>query len=363
VGTGQDTQQTMHNTRPRTAISIAAAIATTFAIGAAVLAMTLPDGAVPIRTAHDGATQDSDAQESPAFAGPRIDSGTAHWSPVPYRNAELSVPGSWLVETYQHAWCGDPQSGGMIFAGIRPHNPGRGCHLPASLAWILPAGHIPRGTRHRKPTAVINGIPVYREPSGQGSVVYLVPDLDVRVGARGPRQQSVLSTLRRSTLSVVTRRGAVAKVPGNWTWRRFGGVEFATPESWPQRRADQWATCGTGLEPRTLLLVKATKPAARLPCPYPIPLASAERARPGLTVVTGKYAASSVSQTYGRCKARNGARICLASVTGKGGSYSGVLIFSVARPHRHARTFVLLGLAGSGVRARAVFDSIRMTKA
>ena len=362
----------MHNTRPRTAISVAAAIATTFAIGAAVLAMTLPNGAAPIRAARDtakgsaaqdSAAEDTAAEDTAAVAASRSGSSTAHWSPVPYRNAELSVPGSWLVETYQHAWCGDPQSGGMIFAGIRPHNPGRGCHLPANLAWILPAGHIPRGTRHRKPTAVINGIPVYRQPSGQGSVVYLVPDLDVRVGARGPRQQSVLSTLRRSPLSVVTRRGAAAKVPGNWTWRRFGGVRFATPPSWALQREDQWETCGTGLVSHTLLLINAIKRSVPLPCPYQLPLASAERAHPGLTVVTGRFAAISVGQRYSRCKLRNGTRLCLSTVTGRGGSESGVLIFSVAKQHQHARTFFLLGLAGSGARARAVFDSVRMTTA
>lgn len=359
MGPGQDTQQTAHNTRPRTAISVAAAIATTIAIGAAVLAMTLPDGAVPIRAAQSRATRDTAAQEGVAVAASRRSSGTAHWSPVPYRNAELSVPGSWLVETQQDAFCGYPLPGGMIFAGIRPHL-GRGCHLPANLAWILPAGHIPRGTRHRKPTAMINGIPVYRQPSGQGSVVYLVPDLDVRVGARGPRQQSVLSTLRRSPLSVVTRRGAAAKVPGNWTWRRFGGVRFATPPSWALQREDQWETCGTGLESHTLLLINAVKRSVPLPCPLQLSTASAERAQPGLTVVTGKYAAASLGRRYSRCKVRNGTRLCLSTVTGRGGSDSGVLIFSVAKPHQHARTFFVLGLSGSGARARAVFDSVKV---
>jgi hypothetical protein len=351
----QDTQQTTHNTLSRTTISVAAAIATTIAVGAAVLAMTLPDGAVPIRAARDTAAQDSSA-----VAASRSSSGTARWSPVPYRNAELSVPGSWLVETQEEAWCGDPKSGGMIFAGIRPHNLGQGCHRPANLAWILPAGHIPRGTRHRKPTAVINGIPVYRQPSGPGSVVYLVPDLDVRVGARGARQQSVLSTLRRSPLSVVIRRGAAAKVPGNWTWRRFGGVRFATPPSWALQREDQWETCGTGLVSHTLLLINAIKRSVPLPCPLQLPMASDERAQPGLTVITGKYAAASLGRRYSRCKVRNGTRLCLSTVTGRGGSESGVLIFSVAKPHQHARTFFVLGLSGSGARARAVFDSVKV---
>jgi hypothetical protein len=92
--------------------------------------------------------------------------------------------------------------------------------------------------------------------------------------------------------------------------------------------------------------------------PYLIPTATAYQAQPGLTAVTGKYAAESVGQNYVRCRTQRGLRICLSSVTGQGGFFSGVLIFSVSRPPQHARTFLLLGLSGSGARARAIFDSI-----
>jgi hypothetical protein len=257
--------------------------------------------------------------------------------------------------------CGLSQPGGMIFAGARPGLPKTlGCGLTASLAWILPAGHVPQGIRHRKPAEVIHGIPVYRLRSGRGSVLYLVPDLRVRVGARGPKARRVLATLTRSPLSVVLMRGPVGPVPASWVWRRFGGVRFASPRSWSLQHEDRWATCGTGLVPRSLVLIDATRPPLYLPCPYPLPTAAADEAQPGLTAVTGKYAGKSVGETYARCRVRHGVRICLSSVTGRGGFLSGVLIFSVARPHRHAGTFFLLGLSGSGVRARAIFDSIRL---
>jgi len=281
------------------------------------------------------------------------------WAAVPYRNAQLSVPGSWLVETAQQLSCGFSQPGGMIFAGIRPKLPqGLGCGLSASLAWIVPSGHIPQGIRHRRPSAVIHGIPVYRLASDKGSVLYLVPDLGVRVGARGPKARHVLDTLTRSPLSVVLRRGPAGRVPASWARGRFGGVRFASPRSWSFLHEDQWGTCGTGVVPRSLVLIDATRPPLYLPCPYAIPTAAAYKAQPGLTVVTGKYAAKSVGETYVSCRVRYGVRICLSSVTGRGGFLSGVLIFSVARPHRHARTFFLLGLSGSGTRARAIFDSI-----
>ena len=296
-----------------------------------------------------------------ALASPRAMSGasTAGWSPVPYESARLSVPGSWLVESPQQLSCGFPQVNGMIFVGVKPGFPkSYGCSVTASLAWILPAGKLPKGISHRKPTAVIHGIPVYRLPSVKGTAAYLVPELGVRVGARGKLAARVLATLTRSPLSVVLRRGPAAPVPGGWTWRQFGGVRFATPRSWSLQREDQWATCGTGLQPSSLLLLDATKPPLYLPCPYLIPTATADQAQPGLTVVTGKYAAQSVGESYARCQSRRGVRICLSSVAGQGGSLSGVLILSASRP-KHATTFLLLGLSGSGVSARAVFDSIR----
>jgi hypothetical protein len=283
----------------------------------------------------------------------------AGWSPVPYESAQLSVPGSWLVESPQQLSCGFPPVDGMIFVGVQPAIPKDfGCAVTASLAWILPAGKIPPGIKNRKPTAVINGIPVYRLASAQGTVAYLAPELGVRVGARGKLAARVLGTLTRSPLSVVLRRGPAAPVPAGWTWRQFGGVRFATPRSWSLQSEDQWATCGTGLEPSSLLLVDATKPPLALPCPYLIPTALADQAQPGLTVVTGKYAAQSVGESYASCQSRGGVRICLSSVTGQGGLLGGVLIFSVSRP-KHQATFFVLGLSGSGASARATFGSIR----
>jgi hypothetical protein len=284
----------------------------------------------------------------------------AGWSPVPYKNAQLSVPGSsWLVESPQQLSCGFPRISGMIFAGIKPGFPkAADCDVTANAAWILPAGQIPKGITHHKPTAVIGGIPVYRVSSAKGTTAYLVPELGVRIGARGKLAARVLATLTRSPLSVVLRRGAAARVPADWTWRQLGGVRFAAPRSWSVQRADQWATCGTGVQPSSLLLIDATKPPLALPCPLEIPTAAADQAQPGLTVVTGKYAALSVGQSYASCQARRGARICLSKVTGQGGPLSGVLIFSVARPN-HAATFFLLGLPGTGASARAVFGSVR----
>ena len=66
-----------------------------------------------------------------------------------------------------------------------------------------------------------------------------------------------------------------------------------------------------------------------------------------------------MSQDFAGCQARHGVRVCLSSITGQGGFYSGVLIFSVSLPRQHAATFFLLGLSGSGTPARAIFGSVQ----
>jgi hypothetical protein len=346
TGTAQDTP------RPRWGRRAAAA-----AVAAAVLSVSAALAAAQATSAPGKATA-SDTQQM--AAGPLSDASRrpSGWAPVPYQRAQLWVPGSWLVEAPGQFICGSPVPG-LIFAGVRPRFPaGTDCHLAASLAWIRPAGDIPAGIRHRRPTAVIHGIPVYRLRSSPGSVSYLVPSLRVQVGARGPLARRVLATLTRSPLAVVLGRRPAVPVPASWIQYRFGGVRFAVPASWPVQHEKQWATCGTGVVPRSLLLVDATRPPLELPCPLLLPTATAEQAQPGLTVVTGKYAAQSVGEQFASCRIRHGARICLSSITGQGGSGS-ALIFSVSRPHQRPATFFLLGLSGSGARERAVFDWVR----
>lgn len=361
TGREQGTRQARRGGRTAVlAAAIGAVIAATVAALAAAMIGPVSSALASPRALPAAASAAAGISRAGQAAGPLTDeSGTpAGWAPVPYEHAQLSVPGSWLVESPQQLSCGFPQIDGMIFVGVKPGIPKDfGCGLTASLAWILPAGQIPKGLTHRKPTAVIHGIPVYRLPSGKGTVAYLVPELGVRVGARGRLASHVLATLTRSPLSVVLRSGPVAPVPADWTWRQFGGVWFATPRSWSLQREDQWETCGTGLEPGSLLLVDAVKPPVYPPCPYSIPTATADQAEPGLTVVTGKYAAQSVGETYAGCQLRRGVRICLSSVTGQGGFLSGVLIFSVSRP-KHAATFFLLGLSGSGASVRTIFGSV-----
>ncbi len=77
-------------------------------------------------------------------------------------------------------------------------------------------------------------------------------------------------------------------------------------------------------------------------------------------VLTGKWAARSLEESYPHCGAlvRPGTRICLSADTGVAGPVGGVLVFSVSKPDHQARTFFVLGLSGTGRFARTIFDSI-----
>jgi hypothetical protein len=284
--------------------------------------------------------------------------GQRHLVSVPFQRAQLSVPGNWFVESPNGFMCTDGREG-LIFAGLKPRFPKNvGCHrLPASFAWIIPGSHV--APAHRKPTLVIAGFGVYRLPSAKKSVLYLVPKLGVRIGAHGPKARQILSTLRQSPLGAVLASGPADRVPASWGRHDFGGVKFASPRNWHTEHENVWETCGTGVDAGSLALINAKKPPIPIPCPAPLPIAKDLTAVPGLTVVTGKFAAQSVAESFRHCLVRNGARICLSAETGAGGFGSEALVLSVSRPQHHAKTFILLGLSGTGAQARAIFDSIR----
>src|SRR5271169_6440527 len=214
TGTWQGTARAPH--RRRAAAGAATALVAAAVLGSASSALAFPHA----RQAAAGASSSGTRH---AAAGLRTTgSGTPSGrAPVAFRQGQLSVPPTWLVESPQQLFC-RPRGSSMIFVGTGPRFPaGTGCRPTARLAWIRPAGHIPPGIWHHRPTAVIHGIAVYRLRSGPHSVLYLLPELGLRVGARGPLARRVLATLTWSPLSVVLRRGPASRVPASWTWYRF----------------------------------------------------------------------------------------------------------------------------------------------
>ena len=104
----------------------------------------------------------------------RLAAVPAGWAAVPYRRAELSVPGGWMIEDAADGFFCPPRSAGMIFAGHGPRIPKKaGCRLTASYAWITPSGRPP--ARNQSPQADHGdqrpaGVPGDRRPAAQLSI-------------------------------------------------------------------------------------------------------------------------------------------------------------------------------------------------
>ena len=131
------------------------------AAAAAVAAMIGPVGALAAPPATNAASLTATTTPTTVASPAAVSATPAGWAPVPYRNAQLSVPGSsWLVEAPQQLVCGLGDFDGMIFAGVTPGFPkGWNCGVTASLAWILPAGKIPRDSPTASPAPSFTASP------------------------------------------------------------------------------------------------------------------------------------------------------------------------------------------------------------
>ncbi|MGN6791380.1 MAG: hypothetical protein ACTHJW_03220, partial [Streptosporangiaceae bacterium] len=225
------------------------------------------------------------------------------------------------------------------------------CKQPPNIVimQVVPKG---RDQAHLR-TGQINGVPILGvRPTAKGLSSFLAPTLHVLVSVKGPLANEVLETLTRSPLSVVLAPGWHFPVPHSWRWHDFGGIRFAAPGDWALMRDGHYA-CPFGLSPNVVILVPAQN--RIMPrCGIVVATAAAESAHFGITVTTGPGVGGGTAQFDG-CALRNGMRQCYSAPPLRGG----VLDVAVFAPGRHRVTFVDIGLAGDGVTARTIVDSIR----
>lgn len=302
----------------------------------------------------------------PAIGNPAIGSGhravplsdpsltPPGWSAVTFRDAQVSVPSSWVVQGSLGSVCGVTTPGAVIMgrAMSQPaHRPAR-CRLPATTVFLSEIPFRPRPVMRQH----LNGIPVAPLPDGPDVVSYAVPTLGVEVTASGPMASQVVATLTWSPLSVVRARGPEFPVPPAWRWHRFGGIRFAAPASWRLERDDTWGDCGSPIIARTTRLTTATHAVVHGCIPFSS-TAGSVAAIPGVVVATGRYSAlASGPLTYpltARCATSHGMRTCANWST------SALLALTIFAPGRPKPILVEIGLAGTGATARTIFDSIR----
>jgi hypothetical protein len=326
----------------------AAGLSTVAVAAAVILPLTLlsPDvtAGQPVQPAGKGPVPLSDPSLTPPG-----------WSPLTYRDAQISVPSSWVVQGPQGSVCGATTNGGVLFG--RRYHPERlsrsGCRLPPTTVFVsaIPVRLAP------VPAHRLNGIPVGRLPSVRGSVSYAVPSLGVKVTAVGPKASQVVATLTRSPRSVALAPGRQFPVPSGWRWHHFGGIVFAAPRAWRVKRTNRWDNCFLApVVAGELRLSTATTFGCRGGLASPTDQAGEWPPVAGMTVGSGRIATDAASGQYARCLELRGIRACVAQQGMLAGDF---LMVVLTVPGRPAPTVLAIGLGGTGATQRAILDSIR----
>ncbi len=266
------------------------------------------------------------------------------WVPVAFGDIQVSVPGNWEVGF------GCPNGPGNVYLGGVPKV---FCPNDASGEGIV----VLDTDTSRPPTSVaaeiINGITVYR--LGPDDDTVLLPSVRASVIATGPLASEVIHTLTYSPRAVALVPGASPAVPRTWHRVSFGGLSLAVPKRWAvSHRSDVPFSCGpidTSLIEDTVILSAGTSVSA-VACPatsgvkVPTPLN-------GLLIDPGPTSPTPADASFGSCVRIDRLRACPVTT-----DPYGALDVSVHLPGRGRATAVEIGLAGSGMIARTILDSL-----
>jgi hypothetical protein len=308
--------------------------------------------ALPLTVPPAGPPQTNPLLVGPPWSVPLTDTAATPrgWAPVAFGDAQISVPAAWLVASTPQ--CGPRVPGYVVLGNTSTNLVGRNplCGQAANMAAIQVLPSSQGQTGHR--SGQINGIPVLGvRPPARGYVSLLAPTLHVLVTARGPLAPKVLGTLTRSPLSVVLGARRQFPVPRSWHWHSFRGIRFAAPGSWAFVR-NGYFTCPFGLSTKAVILIPPAH--SRMPtCGVEPGTAGVLSAHFGVTAAAGPYPRAGTAGFEG-CGHVHGLRFCYSAPPDSGG----VLGVAVFVPGRQRATLVRIGMAGDGVTARTIFESI-----
>lgn len=281
------------------------------------------------------------------------------WAPVGAGAIEISVPSRWPVEDPGSTCSG---GNGQVFVLEAPNRSAPG-HC-AGVTNVVIIRHAPKQPLEHPRDVSVNGIPTIQASANNGGQRWSVERaLGMQIEARGPLARRVLSTLTHSPLSVVLH-ASLTTVPANWRTRAFGGLRFSTPPSWTVSDQPGYPGCPYPITARVVGLQNANS--LDVPsCPPPPTTAGYDAARPGLVVVAGRHVPQ--APTDATCRTRAGLRVCVDPPPTSGGLQPGhelsLLTAQVYLPGERRPDQIELGLAGSGLQAAQVFDSIAPARA
>jgi len=316
---------------------------------------------------------------SASLPSPMVDTKAtpAGWVPVDYGSAQFSVPATWWVSTDD---CVNGNAPGTIIlvqpgssaraTGTVPPScsPNQSAPVTAPVVEVGPMRTaLPSGSA-RTPPPRINDIEVQEvaaEPCKQSSAPcptwYDVPALGVEIfNAEAPDEpDAVLDTLTYSPRAVALAPGPMSSPPTSWREVSFGGITAEVPSTWSIGHNTNW-TFGCEIPDLTLFEAGVNLDAGSwvvsLSCPAIVP--GGQPVRPptdGLVIDPGKYGPLSSTTTYGRCFPNHTLTVC-PSISDP----YGILVLAVRVPGTSAPVAVEIGLAGDGIVARTVLDSLRV---
>lgn len=279
----------------------------------------------------------------------------AGWVTVPFEVVQVSVPESWFVERPGSNSCSaGPGTQGTVFLGEDAASLGGGCAPNAATVSLTPAAATPVPHAHR---TVVHGIAVVLGwTSGPSGRTYLARALGVDIAAWGSDAQAVLATLTHSPLSVVLGSWS-STVPAGWRSYDFGGLTVTVPPTWSLNNDNRanFDVCSPTVIRDELTLQRVQPEVAS--CPLFSRGAGDEADADGLRIAAGAFVANRITGV-GPCRQQRDLRICITQPTAN--SYLGfsVLEAAVYVPGQSLPDLIDLGLAGSGLTALEVFDSL-----
>ena len=293
-----------------------------------------------------------------AKALPAVDlsSTPVGWVPVAYGDAQVSVPPTWIVMT--HAWCGAWKSPIVQLGVIKQDMMCPVAGSPLTVR-ITPLGSIPAPYRQEQPV-LLNGISVLLGPKVGESISYFAPSLHVELWASDGAGTRVTTTLAVSPRSVVLASGPGPVVPSSWRQVSFAGLSFSVPANWPitqtQVTPGLGAICktlGVAFASTTVTLSTDVRPMLLPPCAYLPP--TPQQPENGVQVDSGLRTEPMVTLSFSdHCLVLHGLTACPATSP----AYS-ILVLRVNVPGRAKPVFLSIGLAGNGMVARTILDSLR----
>jgi hypothetical protein len=285
------------------------------------------------------------------------------WVPVPYGRAQISVPQSWLIETYVE--CNPTSQGfhstteGIVFvSGLYQFSPGECQGLAKNQTLVPDTTSIgPEvGNNHSPRHSTVNGITVYwTSPEDRG---FVVPSLHVEVSATGPLANRVLHTLTQSPRSVALGAGPPPPIPSSWHRVTFGQTSVAVPSNWPVQSTALFGLgyCGpyTSLTSPPAVVFETGAHLESFGCPAEGIPSEVSPASDGLIIDPGPYSPIRGVTSFGQCLQVNGLQVCPASV-----DEFGYLIVAVHIPGKSQPVAVEIGLGENGMMARTILYSMR----